>query len=79
MMGKFYVEVPFAGYVCGEVEADSAEEAIAKVIEETSFTIEGDTDGAIEVAEWHLMKNVVQGNVCYAPLSRASAEEIADD
>lgn len=80
-MAKFYVEVPFAGYVSVEVEADSAEGAIDKAIEEAChLNISPSKDGiGVEIMEWDVLHDIVRGNVCYAPRSHASAEEISDD
>lgn len=67
-MKTFAVRLPITGFICAEVEAQSEKEAIELALD-TPFTT-----GDIE--RWDTTEYVTQGNVCYAMLSRAEADEI---
>lgn len=69
-MKKYGVYVPIAGYIYKEVEAESEEEAVDLVFEE------GYEENDIQEMEMH--EQLVQGNVCYANMTRAYAEEVDD-
>lgn len=67
LMKKYSVELPIAGRAIVEVEAIGPEQAISEAMQAVTFD---------HVEEWDAYKHIVQGNVCYAPVHRASAEEI---
>ena len=69
-MKKFAVEIPIAGYVYLEVEAETPEDAIEK-----AFDI-GYTDNDIQ--EMEMFEKLVEGNVCHTYHVRATAKEIKD-
>ena len=66
---KWSVSVPFTGYVTVDVEADSEEEAIGVALGSEDLDIT-----KAEGVEFH--EHVVRGNVCYAVMRDASAEEV---
>lgn len=66
----FDVEVPVAGYVTVEVEANSPKEAIEKAMEK-EFPVEG----LNEITDLEKYEKLVEGNVFYAPCSEARASE----
>lgn len=71
-MKTYYVKIPFAGYVGLEVQAEDEDAAIDAALDAAALTCEG-RDGT-EVQEWEFLGQIVQGNVCYAPLFYAEAE-----
>lgn len=73
-MPRYSVDIPFAGYFNAIVEADSPEDAINKVLETTTGTIEFKGDGDPEIMEWDFFRDISRGNVNYVPLSHATAE-----
>lgn len=66
-MKKYNVTIPIAGSYTVEVEAEDEEGAIDEALER-----QGDADLDIE---WEAMHEICRGNVCYAPVWEASAEE----
>lgn len=66
-MKKYNVTIPIAGSYTVEVEAEDEEGAIDEALER-----QGDADLDIE---WEAMQEICRGNVCYAPVWEASAEE----
>lgn len=78
-MPRYSVDIPFAGYFNAIVEADSPEDAINKVLETTTGTIEFKGDGDPEIMEWDIFKDLVRGNIVYAPRSHADVEELGED
>lgn len=78
-MKTYYVEAPLVGKAIGEVRAESEEEAIQKFIQ-TPFIIEPTLPDSeehlwFEIMELEIHEQVNRGNVCYAPIGEASAEE----
>lgn len=69
-MKKFVVNIPIAGYVYKEVEAESKEEALEKAFDE------GYKDD--EIAELDMYDVLVEGNVCYTYHTKAYVEEIEE-
>ena len=69
-MKKYGVSIPIAGYIYKEIEAESEDDAIEKVM---SDGYEND-----DIIETDMYYNLVEGNVCYASVSSASAEEIEE-
>lgn len=76
-MKKYSVSLPFSGYVYVDVEAESEKDAINNALE--SAQMRCFAEGNTEIVEWDFFKNIVQGNVCYAPCSQAEATEQDDD
>lgn len=70
-MKKYRVDVPIAGYVSIEVEAESREDAINKALEK------GYTED--EIMEIDMYDKLVEGNVCYTYHYKAEATEIPGD
>jgi hypothetical protein len=69
-MTKYSVQLPVTGYIIKEVEAANEAAAIEAALELPAT--------ADEIEEWQTHKQVTQGNVCYAVLNDANAEEIGD-
>jgi hypothetical protein len=69
-MKKYGVEIPIAGYVYIEVEAENKEEAI-----EIALETEWSND---DIEELDTYNKLVEGNVCYTYHTRATAREIKD-
>jgi len=69
-MKRFAVEIPIAGYVRIEVEAENEEDAIEK-----AFDIGYKNE---DIQEMEMFEKLVEGNVCHTYHTRASAEEIED-
>lgn len=67
-MKTYSVAIPITGVIYTEVQAEDEEAAIDLAME-TTFTLD-------DIDEWELHRRVVEGNVCHAHTSRASAEEI---
>ena len=65
-MAKYNVTLPVAGYAIVEVEAGSEEEAIDCAVNNWG----GDYE------ELDAYTHLVEGNVCYAYISEARAEEV---
>jgi len=82
-MSKFYVTMPFAGYVTITVEAENKAEAI-----EAAYGVECEVNprddqpegiSDVYVEEWSFLEHITQGNVCYAPCNSASAQLAKDE
>lgn len=69
-MATWAVAIPITGRACTEVEAETEAEAISKAIDE--ITID-------DIEEWNAHEKVVEGNVCYAMLNEAYAENLDDE
>lgn len=69
-MPKYSVELPISGRALLEVEAPNAEAAITEAMGQCSIE---------HIEEWDPKRKLVEGNVCYASITRASATEITDD
>lgn len=65
-MREYEVTVPIAGAVYMTVIAESEEDAINKVM---------DTATMDDIGEWEALRHITKGNVCYAPVWSASAED----
>lgn len=70
-MPKFSCCLPIVGYACVEVEADDEEQALDRALM-TPWD-------ELDIVEEYPTDKVVQGNVCYHPMSRADIQEIEDD
>jgi len=66
-MPKYVVDIPIAGYVSLEIEADSKEEAIDKAFAQ-GFEDE-------DIMELEMYEHITEGNVCSAPLNDLHIEE----
>ena len=74
----YYVEMPVTMVIkVFDVEADSKEDAIAKVKESNLYVdvIDEEEQFADIELEWEMHDQVVRGNVFYGLLNEASAEE----
>jgi len=65
-MGKYVVQVPFAGSFTVEVEASSEDEAIENALEHYPDFSQEQPDG-LEVCDVEVLRHITNGNVCYAP------------
>lgn len=65
-MKKWFVRLPIAGYVTAVVEAEGQEAAIDAALSKDYE--------AEDIEEWEVLHEIVRGNVCSAPLTRADAE-----
>ena len=79
-MKRYGVTVPLTGAIYMEVEAATPEAAISEALC-VAFTAEFSSDDhpELEVSEVDVMERIVQGNVCYAPVWEAEAEELDED
>lgn len=80
-MKRYMVEIPIAGIVSVEVDADSEESAIDRALQ-IPFSVEIDSRGAgLELDEIDVYREICTGNVLHVPLNRAeiSSEEDIDD
>lgn len=68
-MKKYLVNLPITGYISIEVEAKNEEMAIDKAFESEECNLDN-------LIEWEACESVCEGNVCYAILTDAEAEEI---
>lgn len=68
-MKKFLVTLPVVGSVSVEVEAEDKADALEKAWE---------ADFPSVPDEWDAVQRVTRGNVCYAPVNEAYAEEIKE-
>lgn len=68
MMKDFYVQLPMAGIISFDVEAETEEEAIEKALCSDKLKIEN-------IDEWDVFEHICEGNVCYAPLLDVIAYE----
>lgn len=66
-MREFQVTVPIAGVAYITVEAETEEEAIDEAL---------GTVGREHIEDWQALRHITQGNVCYAPVWHASAEDL---
>lgn len=73
---KYEVNIPFAGYLTGTIEANSADDAINKAMADWSFRVVIENDVECEVAEVDVLSEISTGNVNHAPLNSASADQI---
>ena len=72
---KYYVELPIAGYITVNcIEAGSEEEAIENAFQEADWDIRFNGKNT-ELTELEAFHKIVEGNVCYASLHEACAEE----
>jgi len=69
-MKTYEVEIPIAGSICIEVEAEDREAAIKAAWE--SIDING--EGAGEIT-WEYYEQITRGNVLYAPLNEIEVVE----
>ena len=76
-MSRWRVTMPVAGSIIVEVEADSEEAAYDAAYEQADVQLSCRDD--TEAGELEVMKRLVSGNACYAPVVRASAEPIEED
>lgn len=83
-MKSFHVDLPMAGIIGVDVEAETEKEAIEKAMKIpwrlTIYTLSIYTDKDYkgpypEIVEVDVFKRLCEGNVCRAPLHEASAEE----
>lgn len=65
---KYEVDIPIAGFIYVEVEAESKKEAI-----ELAMNMEWNDD---DIQELDKYEKLVEGNVCYTYHSKATAREI---
>jgi hypothetical protein len=70
-MKKYYVEVPVAGYMGIEVEAESEEEAI-----ENALSLDWNDEDIMELDKY---EKLMEGNVCHVWHSRATASLIDEE
>ena len=70
-MKKFAVEIPIAGSLYLEVEAENAEEALEVAWEE----INNDGESAGELM-WEFYEKIVEGNVCHVGCSEIAVDEL---
>jgi hypothetical protein len=77
-MAKYFVRMPIVGIASAEVEADSEQEAIEKM-SGLNWNVKVESEDGIEIDELDLLDRVSRGNVLYAPLNEACAEEMEDD
>lgn len=76
-MPSYWVEVPFAGKLSFEIEADDEEAAIEAAMNiPVTSDFQGTKENPLADYEWETLESIVSGNVCYAPLREASAEPI---
>lgn len=76
-MKTYLVTVPFAGSICVSVEAEN-EAAALEAAMNTDFILdckEGSTNNWPEIVEFNLLKHIMRGDVCYAPLWEYEIEE----
>jgi nicotinate-nucleotide pyrophosphorylase len=59
-MARYLVEIPIAGHITVEVEADSEKDAIAAAWESEDLTLDN-------CENWEALEHFTQGNVCYCP------------
>lgn len=57
-MKKYLVQIPIAGHICHEVEADNEDEAKEKAL---------DMDPDTGDLSWVTLDSFCEGNVCYCP------------
>lgn len=67
MTKRYRVELPIVGRAVVEVETDSPEAAIREAMQSCDLN---------NIEEWDPVRRITQGNVCYAPLNAATAEEV---
>lgn len=67
-MRTFSVQIPIAGYVYTEVEAEDEEAAIDAALYQ-SYTHD-------DIEEWETYRVLCEGNVLYADVNHVSAEEL---
>lgn len=75
-MKNYLVKVPIVGAMTMIVEASSEKDAIQRGLT-CQFMVEIEEDGTDfqpEVTEMDIVKDVTEGNMCYAPLFHAKAE-----
>jgi hypothetical protein len=70
-MKKYRVDLPIAGYISLEVDAENEDDAIEKALD-SEWTHD-------DIQELDAYKRLVQGNVCYTWHTRAEAEIIDED
>lgn len=70
-MKKYGLEIPIAGYVYLEIEADSEEEAIEKAFEQG-----WEQD---DIQEIDMYEQIVEGNICHVWHNRVEVAELEND
>ena len=68
-MKTYEVTLPIAGVAFLTVEAESEEQAIGIAMNECSQE---------NIEEWSAYRNIVSGNVLYAPYNEAVAQQVSD-
>lgn len=70
-MPTYHVKLPISGYVLVRIEnAESAEEAIERALAEPT--------SGYQIEEWDTHQQIVRGNVCFAILNSAEAQETTE-
>lgn len=70
-MPAYTVKLPISGYVMVNVDdAESAEAAIDQALATPPSTS--------SIEEWDVHQHIVQGNICFAILNSAEAQEIVE-
>jgi hypothetical protein len=66
-MATYCVTLPVTGFCTIEVEAESADDAINKAMDNCKQE---------HLESWETHKQITRGNVCYAEVNEAHAEEV---
>lgn len=74
-MKEYYVEIPFTGKITVIVEAENAEDAKMKALEECDLDLTQKSELGYELESWELHESVTKGNVFYGILNEISADE----
>jgi hypothetical protein len=82
-MKTYTVDLPFVGYITLTVEAENEEQAKELAFDtymeiKTPRDMQPDGVEDVFVGEFDFVKQVIRGNVCYAPLNDMSIEEVEE-
>jgi hypothetical protein len=69
MVTKYVVQIPIAGSVTFEVEAEDKDAALAAAWAQINEGAEGEV-------EWEYLDSINKGNVCHAPLNEVRVSKV---
>lgn len=77
-MTKYSVDIPIAGYIYAEIEANSKEEAKEKAFE-LDWNIDFKSKDGASLEELDVYDKIIEGNICHLWCREIDINEIEDE